>query len=45
MLRRRFGPDARIPAIAQHLAGLDPDDCLTRIGAATNLDELADRDD
>jgi hypothetical protein len=40
MLRQRFGPDPRIPAIAHHLATLDPDDCTARIAAATDLDEL-----
>jgi hypothetical protein len=45
MLRQRFGQDARIPAIAQRLAALGPDDCLTRISAATDLDELAEQDD
>jgi hypothetical protein len=44
VLRQRFGPDARIPAIAQRLAALDPDDCLARIGAAAGLDGLAEPD-
>jgi hypothetical protein len=42
MLRQRFGPDQRVPAIAHRLATLDPDDGAARIAAATNLDELAE---
>jgi hypothetical protein len=41
MLRQRFGPDPRIPAIARRLATLDPDECAARITAAVTLDELA----
>jgi hypothetical protein len=45
MLRRRFGHDERIAAIAHGLAALPPDDCLARITAAADLDELADPGD
>jgi hypothetical protein len=42
MSRQRFGPEARVHPIAHRLAALDPDDCLTRISAAADLDELAE---
>lgn len=45
MLRQRFGPDARIPAIAHRLATLPPDDCLARITTAADLDELVEPGD
>ena len=44
ILRERFGPDARIPAIAHRLASL-PDDRAARLTiTAADLDELAEAD-
>jgi len=40
MLRQRFGDDQRIDAIAERLAGLPDEQRLTRIAAATGLDDL-----
>jgi hypothetical protein len=44
MLRRRFGPDDRIPEVARLLAPLGPDDYLARIEDAESLDELTGQD-
>ncbi len=41
-LRQRFGNDARIPALADHLAELSDEDRIDRITAATSLDALVD---
>jgi hypothetical protein len=41
LIRHRFGPDERIPAIARRLATLDLDEYLARIDRASGLDDLA----
>jgi hypothetical protein len=45
ILRERFGPDARIPAIARRLASLPDDRVAHVIITAAGLDELAEPDD
>jgi hypothetical protein len=45
VLRRRFGADERIGAIARHLAALGPDRYLDLVERAGSLDELAERPD
>jgi hypothetical protein len=40
MLRRRFGTDPRIPALARRLAFLEADECVGLVLRATGLDEL-----
>lgn len=40
MLRQRFGDDPRVDAIAEQMAGLADEERLTRIAAATGLDDL-----
>jgi predicted transposase/invertase (TIGR01784 family) len=40
MLRHRFGPDERIPALARQLAGLDPEEFYDRCDQATRLEDL-----
>jgi hypothetical protein len=45
MLCQRFDAGARSIAIARRLALLDHHDCVARISAAADLDELAEPDD
>jgi len=40
ILRRRFGDDPRVPAVAERLADLPVDECVARVIGATTLDEL-----
>jgi hypothetical protein len=40
MLRHRFGPDERIPALARQLDRLDPEDFYTRCDRAKRLEDL-----
>jgi hypothetical protein len=42
LIRRRFGDDPRIPAVAARLAELPEDDSIAEISAATSLNDLAD---
>jgi len=43
LLRQRFDGDPRLDAIAERLAGLPDEERLTRIAAATSLDDLDHR--